>query len=172
MTDRVMIDIETLGTEPGTSIIAIGAVRFDLTDGVTDDLFASVDIESCQDHGLTIDAETLSWWLLKDGDARKQLPNGDPLPEALHALREFVGECDEVWANSPAFDCAILRSAYDAVGLETPWEYYHERDYRTIRETVDMWPDKEQGGIAHNALDDARYQAECLVAVLGGESDE
>jgi hypothetical protein len=167
MSQQVMVDLETLGTDPGVAIVSIGAVRFDIADGVTSELQRSVDLASCQDVGLKIDAGTLEWWLGQSADARAQLQGGETLEDALRAFTRFIGAHDGgVWANSPAFDCVILRCAYDAVGWDCPWAYYQERDYRTLRETLDCWPDRDQSGTDHDALDDARYQAECLVAAL------
>lgn len=167
MSDRVMIDIETLGTDPGAAIVSIGAVRFTIADGVVDELFVSVDIESCQRAGLEIDAGTVAWWLGQSTEARKQLTGGRDLEPALREVRAFVDGADEVWANSPSFDCAILAEAFDRVGLSTPWAFWEQRDYRTCRAVLE-WPDRDQDGVAHDALDDARYQAECLVAALRG----
>jgi len=165
MTDRIMVDIETLGTEPGAAIVAIGAVRFGL-DGVADTFEADVSLADCQSHGLEIDAETLSWWLNQPACAREQLHGGIALERALRDFSEFVGDDAEVWANSPAFDCVLLREAYDAVGLSCPWQYYQERDYRTMRETLAAWPDREHDGVEHDGLDDARFQAECVIDAL------
>jgi len=155
--DRVMIDIETLGTEPGAAIIAIGAVRFDRS-GPGEEFYKSVSIKSCQEHGLEIDAGTLEWWLGQDDAAREQLAGGDALPEVLWQLDEFVDGADEVWACSPSFDCKLLASAFDAVGLTEPWMYYELRDYRTVRE-LPIAGEMDQDGADHDALADAKLQA-------------
>lgn len=165
MTDRIMVDIETLGTEPGAAIVSIGAVAFD-NSGVTDTFEADVSLADCQARGLEIDAETLSWWLNQPASAREQLHGGIALERALRDFSQFVGDDAEVWANSPAFDCVLLREAYSAVGLSCPWQYYAERDYRTMRETLPEWPDREHDGVEHDGLDDAVHQAECLTAAL------
>ena len=167
--DHVMLDIETVGTEPGAAIASIGAVRFD-TDGVDGEFFESVDIESCQAYGLQIEADTLAWWLEQSEAARDQLHGGNELDDALKKLTRFV-DGRTVWANSPAFDVVLLEAAYDAVDRPTPWRYYRCRDYRTLRETLDTWPDREQESVAHDALADARYQAECLIELVS-ESEE
>ena len=39
MTDRVMLDIETLGTDPGAAVLSIGACRFDTAAGKPEDTF-------------------------------------------------------------------------------------------------------------------------------------
>jgi hypothetical protein len=159
MTDRIMIDIETLGTDPGAAIVSIGAVAFG-RDGRTETPFhRSISLQSCQRHGLHIDAETLAWWLDEDPRlAAKTLPGGDPLPDVLSDLAVVLAPADEVWANSPAFDCVILEAAYDAVGQDLPWEYWQTRDARTVTELAAV--DLPQDGTEHDALDDTRHQVE------------
>ena len=155
--NRVMLDIETLGTEQGCAILSIGAVRFGL-DGHGDEFYRSVDLESCQDAGLEIDANTLEWWLGQDDAVTGVLTGGDNLADVLEDFSSFYGTSDEIWAFSPSFDCDILAAAYDAVGIVPPWKYYEERCCRTLA-ALPVWPDIEQDGDEHDALDDARYQA-------------
>lgn len=159
-----MIDIETLGTGPGCVVLSIGAVRFD-ADGPTEECSVSVSMADCQREDLEIDAETLEWWLTQDAAAREQLCGGTELEQALLTLTSFVSGADEVWANSPKFDCGILEAAYEAVGVAVPWEYYQLRDFRTLSE-LPVAPELEQDGVAHDALDDARYQARVAAATL------
>ena len=157
MTERVMVDIETLGREPGCVVVSIGAVRFGY--GIKDELDLDVAPTSCQRAGLDIDAETLAWWLTQGEAARSQLLGGQPLAEALDELASFIpAENKEVWAKSPAFDLAILEAAFEAVGQPTPWEFYETRDVRTIV-NLECAVDIDHQGIEHDAVDDARFQA-------------
>lgn len=161
-----MVDIETVGTNPGDVIISVGAVRFD-EDGVTDSFMKSIDIESAEAAGLNIDGATVKWWMSQSEPAREQFTGGESLSSGLTELTEFVeGEETQVWANSPAFDCVILEAAYDSVGLSVPWRYSECRDYRTMRKLLSAWPDVEQTGTKHDAVDDARFQAETLVQAI------
>ncbi|MFP4218806.1 MAG: 3'-5' exonuclease, partial [Salinarchaeum sp.] len=162
--ERVMVDIETLGIEPGAAVLSIGAVTFD-TDGIGAQFHRSIDLQSCQDAGLAIDAETLQWWLDQDGDARAVLTGGDPLADVLAAFTEFVPEDAEVWANGPQFDCEHLEAAYAAVDMDAPWTFRDERDVRTVR-ALPVAPDVEQDGTEHDALDDAVYQARIVGEAL------
>lgn len=165
VSDRVMLDIETIGLEPGVVVTSIGAVRF-TRNGVTDDTFhRGIRLSSCTDVGLEIDGDTLEWWLDQSRDARQEIKGGRPLLEVLDAYAEWHGDADEVWANSPAFDCSILEAAYDAVGLVAPWEYYEQRDFRTLS-SLPIAPDYEHEGTAHNALDDAKHQARVAAETL------
>lgn len=155
--NRVMIDIETLGLDVGSSIISIGAVKFDAGD-VGEEFYRNVDLVSCEAVGLKIDAETLDWWLHQPVEVQGQLTNGVTITTALNDLSEFIDDADEVWANSPSFDCEMLEHAYDVVGLEVPWEFYEERDFRTLKE-LPVTVNVEREGVEHDALDDAKHQA-------------
>ena len=161
---RVMIDIETLGIDPGAAILSIGAVKFD-RDGLGEEFECIVDLESCQEAGLAIDANTLNWWLSQDAEVQHILTGGIELRKALVRLSEFYGNAQEVWAFSPSFDCTHLEYAYDALNIKPPWTYKEKRDCRTLA-SLDQWPDREQAGDEHNALHDAVYQAECTIEFL------
>ena len=172
MTDRVMLDIETLGTDPGAAILSVGAVAFDSRGPTGPTFHESVDVRSCQTYGLDIDAETLVWWLGQDAAARDVLAGGGDLADVLTALTTWwPDDAAEVWANSPAFDCRLLAEAYLTVGLEPPWEYYETRDVRTIRALPDA-VEIDHEGIDHNALDDAIHQAREVAATLAEVSGE
>jgi len=170
MTDRIMIDIETLGREPGCAIIAIGAARFDARE-VGETFEVGVDLDSNGTHGLSVEHETLAWWLTQGPQAREQLVGGESLQDALDGLGAFIGDADEIWANSASFDCRILEAAYSAIGREKPWAYYEERDYRTLKE-LGISHEIEQEGIEHDAVDDAVHQATIAATVLGRINEE
>lgn len=164
MTDRVMVDIETLGLEPGSVILSIGAVRFD-DYAVHETFHRNINLKSCQDAGLEIDADTLEWWLGQDENVQHILTGGKDLLIALQDFQSFYDNADEIWAFSPSFDCAHLAEAYARVGLEEPWSYRDERDCRTLVELPGA-VDLEQEGNEHDALDDARYQAGVVIKTL------
>jgi hypothetical protein len=165
-----MLDIETLGTEPGAVVLSIGAVRFDDA-GIVDEFYQSVSLKSCQEAGLEVDADTLNWWLQQGDDAQKVLSGGADLRTALEAFAEFYAGADEIWAFSPSFDCAILGEAYDAVGMNEPWHYRDQRDCRTLVELPGA-VDLEQNGTEHHALDDAKYQARTVILTLSTLQEE
>jgi len=177
---RAMLDIETLATTPDAAIVSIGALTFSTdADPIGQELHISVSSESCREHGRRVDKDTLDWWGQQPEAARRVLQGGRPLGPALAELAGFLADVDEVWANSPAFDCVILESAYRAVGSAPPWEYNQRNDVRTLRKYSPAWPDREHEGVEHNALDDARHQARSVAACLrrqqpvadGGETE-
>lgn len=163
-TTRIMVDIETLGLEPGAAILSIGAVWFDAR-GVEDTFYRSVSRESCERVGLTVDEDTVEWWQEQDEAAQEVLEDGDNIHDVLFDFSRWFDDADEIWANSPSFDCEMLEAAYGAVDLVEPWEYYQERDVRTIKE-LPIAPELEQDGTEHDALDDATYQARIVGETL------
>lgn len=163
--NRVMVDIETLGLDPGAAILSIGAVRFD-TAGLGQEYYRNVDLKSCEAAGLEIDAGTLDWWLSQDEEVQDVLTGGIELEAVLREFsHEYYGHADEIWANSPSFDCDILAAAYEAVGQDTPWHYSDERCCRTLF-SLPMAPEIDREGDHHNALDDAKHQARVASATL------
>jgi len=80
---RVMVDIETVGLNIGAAIVEIGAVEFGHRE-LGDTFHRSVSLTSSQEAGLTIDADTVEWWLGKHPEvAPEVLVGGDDLGTAL-----------------------------------------------------------------------------------------
>lgn len=164
-TERVMVDIETLGLETGAAILSIGAVKF-TEDGLGDEFYEEVSLASCQEAGLEIDAETLEWWLDQDDAVTGILTGGRRLEDVLGDFYGwFPNDGAEVWANSPSFDCEHLENAFDTIGMTEPWEFRDERDVRTLR-SLPCAAEVEMDGDEHDALDDAKYQARIVSKTL------
>jgi exodeoxyribonuclease VIII len=159
---NIMVDLETFGSNSHSVIISIGAVEFDDT-GLGNTFYTLVDPQSCVDFGLKMDVDTVLWWM-KQSDAARDAFNrpAQTLDKALQDFSDWVkmvaGNRAEVWGNGATFDNVILANAYSAVGLPKPWAYWADRCYRTLK---NLYPQITQDklGVAHNALDDALYQA-------------
>lgn len=168
---HVMIDLETLSTANNALILSIGAVKFAL--GGTEmgpAFYVRVNMASAQQFGLHISADTVQWWLAPErDDARRDLLIAAPvdLPDALNGFTQWLGdeEIEGMWGNGAAFDNVILRSAYNATGIEPPWSYSKDRCYRTMKALVPEIP-LERVGVYHNAVDDARTQAAHLQKIM------
>lgn len=165
---NIMIDTETLGVRSSSVIISIGAVPFDDA-AIGPGFYQRVDIQSCLDVGLTVDASTIEWWMTQSDEARAAFDEkGVPLRAALNRLSELFEGSELVWANGVNFDVPILENAYHACGMVVPWKFYNTRDYRTVK---NMFPKeflnslRVEPVVAHNALDDARAQALTLQAI-------
>lgn len=185
MSTHLMIDLETMGNNHKAAIVAIGAVLFD-EEQILDRIGIRVDLQSSLDAGLVVDASTVYWWLGQSEAARQEILakfNVFSLPEALGALTGQVGvssgsetwrhgewhwqsrweKVDGIWSLGVAQDIVWLESAYRACGLPVPWSYGQPRCFRTKR--AEPWAAAVRPadvGTAHNAADDAEYQARWL----------
>ena len=164
---HVMLDLETWGTEPGCDIRSIGAVAFDPDKGwISPDGFYQA-VDGGEIRGLIRNESTVKWW--NDQSVEAQSAFTDPID--LHeGLRDFsawysaLGNKSDVtlWCNGPHFDEVILKACYNACSLPIPWHYRAPRDFRTEMEGAG-WPDVHFTGTPHNALDEAIYQALCVI---------
>lgn len=170
----LMIDTETAGLPPNGALMSIGAVFFDLQTTTMGPTFnRTIVLTSSVKHGGEIDAGTVLWWLRQGEEARKAVAyGGEPLEPVLNDFATWIAEhCrkEDVrpWGNSSAFDLTIIGGAYRRLNLETPWGWWNERCFRTVRNsypTVKYEPG-EKGAGAHNALADAVFQAEHLFKI-------
>jgi DNA polymerase III epsilon subunit-like protein len=175
MKPAIMIDLETLGQAPGCAIASIGAVKFDPHSDWIGDLFhIHISLESCQQHGLSMDASTVLWWLQQDEQARVTLLSGQSnatnLITALDAFEGYFGGGEAIWCNGASFDFPILTAAYKAINHQAPWLYWHEHDLRTLK-NLNKGQRIERHGTHHNALDDAIHQARLVQHILQANPD-
>lgn len=172
--NHVMIDLETLGTQPGSTILSIGAVLFDpslpVSECIGKEFYCVVSRESSLRYGMTISQDTLDWWEKQSPEARSVLDaastGGEDMSVALANLARFIPSGAKVWSNGANFDQPLLDVAYDRVGQQIPWRYYNSRCYRTI---LSLFPEEKsvrpETVCAHNALEDARWQTKHMVNV-------
>lgn len=170
---HIMIDLETMGTRPDAPIVSIGAVSFN-SDGIVSEFYANVDLASSTNSGAVIDPNTVMWWMSQSDEARAALlvkEDEYSLVGALSALSNwFPDEVAGVWGNGASFDNVILSESYLRAAVLRPWPFWKDRCYRTVK---NMYPDvpMTRGGTHHNALDDARTQAEHLIAISKSRGD-
>ena len=166
MKTQIMIDLETLGTTPGSVILSIGAVSFG--EGSIIDLFYErIDPQSCVALGMHMDVATVLWWMRQAEAPRLELTlPGKPVSTVLLQLSSWIADPEaEIWGNGAAFDNTLLASAYQLAGLPRPWKYCNDRCYRTLKNLFPL-TDVTHFGIAHNALDDAATQATHLMRIF------
>ena len=177
---HVMVDLETMGKKHNAPIVAIGAVVFDpATGSIGESFYKVVCLESSVNWGAVIDPSTVIWWLKQSSEARSAIVNDDAIPllDALLQFREFVSDNvtggskkAQVWGNGASFDNSILRSSYDCIAEDYPWEYWNDRDVRTMVElgqaiSFDPKTTIPFEGSRHNALADAIHQARYVSAI-------
>lgn len=173
------IDLETLGVDFDAPVIAIGAVAFDRTTGKTGPTFyEEVQLTSAIKTG-RVDGATIAWWINQSPRAKMIFARPDSEKKALsNVLYDFmswlrtVGKgTPQVWAKGPAEDITWLKHAlvHGSVGLYPAWGHSNVYDLRTIILLAQELAGFEQTsvpqvGTAHNALDDAIYQAHVVCA--------
>lgn len=178
---NVMVDLETLGTRPGSIILSIGAVAFDINKDPIDwpEFYSVISIASSRKYGLTADESTSAWWARQSSEARRVLeeaddPSAPELPTVLKDFGKFIMRQGDsrnckLWGNGSDFDNVLLVSAFQAAILgKPPWNYYNHRCYRTLTALFPQYalPKSGRDGTHHNAIDDSRYQARSAVQIL------
>lgn len=173
---HIMIDLETLGTNDCAPVLAIGATFFNPATGeMGADFYETIDLVTSVEAGAKPDMETFLWWLEQSEQARSALINAslsisEVLRRFAHFCKRYENDYDEtyeiqVWGNGATFDLTILKNAYRSIGREAPWQFWAERDVRTVvemgRDIANINPKATTwlDGIRHNALHDARFQA-------------
>lgn len=175
--ENFMVDLETMGNGKDAAIISIGVQAFNFGETLegAPSFYTQVSLENAVENGLRIDASTVMWWMKQSDQARaafKSNASGFSLPQALVNLAAFMStHCPIdrsvcVWGNGSDFDCAILQTAYRITGIAPHFTPFSGRCYRTMK---NMFPTikLDRIGTHHNALDDARSQAEHLLAIVG-----
>lgn len=178
---HIMVDLETWGTTPGSDLRSIGAIVFDPIAGTLGPTFYA-NVRNGGDYGLTRDPETEEWWADQSLEAQNALEVDQlHIADALGFFYEWwldqqggLATRDSYarfWANGSHFDFVLLEAAYRAVfdpngehGDEDtmPWIYRAPRDCKTAWDMAGG-VDLPFEGVEHNALDDARHQALCVI---------
>lgn len=170
-----VLDLETMGKGPRSAIVAIGCVRIESL-AITASLYRRVRLESALQAGLQADASTIEWWLQQDEAARAEIfnPGGHTLEWALVDLAAFMGVTageqpsnkTMLWGNGSSFDNVIVGNAFDACHIPRPWNFWNDRDLRTL---LAIFPQAKQmpfEGIKHHAEWDALHEAKQLLTAL------
>lgn len=162
MAKHIMIDFETLSTNPNAAVLSLGAVAF-TKDGLTDqEFYVNIDSANCINLGLHVSQATVDWWAKQSQEAKDALEEDKKdLLTALTLFSTWVREVSgtHLWGNGADFDNPILKSCYEAVNANTPFKPFNGRCYRTIKNIPGMPKMAGRSGTHHNALHDARSQA-------------
>lgn len=180
---HIMVDLETLGTVPGCIGMSIGAVEF-MADKrkLGREFYCVVSHSSSLDHLLREEADTKEWWERQSAEAKVILdeihePYALPLPDAMEKLNGFLRACGtansiRLYGNGADFDNPILRVMYDAAKVKPYAAAWGGRCYRTLKNLDELFGPEfrarklERQGTYHNALDDAKSQAQHLMQIV------
>jgi len=162
---HLMIDFETLDTGPDAVVLSVGVVAFN-KDGIHDKFTMNLDAQEQINTGRIVNFETIKWWM-KQGNEAIQSAFFDKkysIKEYKICLTEFCkkNEIQECWSQGANFDLPINESL---LGKDNPLKFWNARDTRTFyKYNVGSLPKRES--THHNALEDAIYQAECVIIGL------
>lgn len=162
-----MVDIETLGTKPGSAITQIAAVEFcPATFAPSLSFNVHITKESCLKAGLTSDPATLKW--LAENNLDKTPEKAVPLEEALKLFTTFLRfiDANRYWCRGTSFDFPLLEHAYRSCPeVEYPkWNYWEQYDLRTVWNLAS--PRSKPAKAAHDALQDCFEQIKQLQLAL------
>jgi len=172
MKNQLMIDLETMGTRPGSVIMSIGAIAFDLKTGeLGEQFYRTIDLQSSLEIGLTVDPATESWWAKQDPAIHARMfKDTAPVKEVLAELCKWISQLPSPvcpWGNSAAFDLGLLADVLEKCGLPLPWNYYNERCCRTI---VALNPGIKYAmakpSAAHDPIEDCKYQIRYVTKIV------
>lgn len=172
---QLHIDLETLDTAHTAQMLSIGACIADKefyveVDTSFYDMFYDTPGDTTPSNPkFTKSSDTVAWWAEQGGFIPTTAPIS-PMAATAQLVRWITDNSVAdmtVWANSPSFDCEILKYHMTAYGLQCPWPFYVERDVRTIKDLAKKihlpinFPKNP-----HNALQDARNQQKLVESVF------
>lgn len=187
---NIMMDIETTGIRPGCRVLSIGLAVFYIANGKGTIGHTTTIYPSLTDQVGIDDPGTLQWWSTQSPEARNVFVdnhiNGVPVSKAFEAFKEFIQNAVDwhkslydggtekvnvcIWGNGATFDNSIVQHMFEAKGYPVPWNTFGDRCYRTAFNMLGR-PSLARAGTHHNALDDAIYQAQCLMSALVNASE-
>lgn len=163
MKDQLHVDLETMGIERTSRILSIGAV-YENTE-----FYVEVDQSHYVGDKFTQNQSTVEWWA-RQGGFTPSCPPVSPF-QAIDTFGLWVAQVADlakmtVWANSPSFDCEILSHHFEFHNLARPWEFWQERDVRTIKMLArDLRLGVKEPQNPHHALADAKNQQQLVHSV-------
>ena len=167
MATHAMIDIETLGTEPDSVVLSVGAVKFDpftFTDPHAKTLWRpSADEQMTADRSVLED--TLKWWSKQPQHIQDEAFSEDdrqPLATFFGELNKYLVGVDKIWCQGPQFDMVILENLFKQFEHHQNWMFWQIMDCRTIFNMMPIDPRKAVQQDLHSADNDAYYQAICV----------
>lgn len=175
---HVMLDFETLDNKPTAVVASLGAVFFTRERGRIHEAEYHFDMTAQKTR--TIGPDTVKWWLEREKDAVQKTFIKDAhlkLPDfcldfylqtktAFEIMQEEFGPRKTfIWGNGSDFDCSIMTDIYKTEHPQGPfWAFWNSRCFRTLNDLTGCKDLVKRPGTHHSAIDDARYQADCVIA--------
>lgn len=182
---NVVLDLETLGTEPGCKIIQIGAVSFQVKPEdksllVLDTFNALIKRHSEKQSLFQEEADALAFWARQPASAQEVISTGnEDITEAIERFTIWLAAQRNhnpqkhlnLWGNSPSFDCVLLKHVITKLGYAVPWQFYEEFDIRTIYNLYKQIKNEDPKAKikrqhAHDAVGDCIFQIQYLLPCI------
>lgn len=167
MTTHAMIDIETLGTEPDSVVLSVGAVKFDPYNSVEPSkrMLWKPSANEQMTAGRSVMEDTLQWWAKQPKHIQDEAFTEDgriSLAHFMGDLNKYLVGVDKVWCQGPQFDMVILENLFKQFKQHRGWAFWQIMDCRTIFNMMPADPRKAIQQDLHSADADAYYQAVCV----------
>ena len=165
MAIHATIDLETVDTRPQSTVLSLGAVKFNPFSGDQphSEIYFKVSIDDQDRLGRTVSDDTIEWWGKQDPKIMEEAfdqKDAITVDEALSRINKFVVGVDILWGQGYGFDYTIIEDMYRSLGKPIPYNFWQVRDSRTLFSLCKDDPRKMLGqNDLHNALADAYYQA-------------
>ena len=169
-----MIDLETLHTRPHAVILVLAGIKFNrykqtfstFEEIPKEDIFyRKIKVRSCLKIGMEIDPKTLSWWKKQKLEIRNEAFGAprDKIEDVLSLFSKWVQKTTDpnyvkIWGHGAGFDCSILKEAYIRCELKAPWNFWNERDTRTLYDIANIKTNELPSQSKHHALYDCYRQ--------------
>ena len=165
----VMIDLETLGISQNAVIVQMAGVYFDRFTGVTfREICINVSVQDSVNQGFEMNPNTVLWWLKQSKEAQKSVFETDvnDIESAYTAMRtfnDFLQNAYCIWSHN-SFDFPLVQNHLKKLNITPKFSYRAGKDIRTLTDLAWIDPkDYDCVGVAHNALDDCKFQIKYCV---------
>lgn len=167
MAIHATIDLETIDTRPQSTVLSLGAVKFNPFDNSEpyDELYFKVSIDDQDRLGRTASDDTIEWWSKQDPKIMEEAFDQEgaiTVEEALSKINKFCVGVDVLWGQGYGFDYTIIEDMYRSLGKPIPYNFWQVRDSRTLFSVCKEDPRKKIQNDLHNALADAYYQSKAI----------
>ena len=161
------IDLETIDTCPGATVLSVGGVKFNPQDDSEphSELYFKVCIDDQDRLGRSVSDDTLEWWSKQDPKIMNEAfdqTGAISVDDALKKLSKFSVGIDTFWGQGYGFDYTIMEDMFRNGGKHIPWNFWQIRDSRTLFACCENDPRKLIQNDLHNALADAYYQSKAI----------
>ena len=167
MATHATIDLETIDTRPQSTVLSLGAVKFNPLDDSEphSEMYFKISIDDQDRLGRTASDDTIEWWGKQDPKIMEEAFDQEgaiTVEEALSKINKFVVGVDILWGQGYGFDYTIIEDMYRSLGKPIPYNFWQVRDSRTLFSVCKEDPRKKIQSDLHNALADAYYQSKAI----------